>query len=324
MGMFLKFFMYVFLLSKENIELSKEEVISLIPSKYLKLIDNLLIIAPLTSKSIRLVKRLAYTKALYELLFYCKRTELIKQIKNFDWNSIYYKDFCLRTHGKFNESELASLIWKQLKNPKVNLENPNTKIEIFSKDKIYCCRELWVNKEKFNEREPTKRPAQHPTTLKPKLARCLVNLTGAKTGTIVDPFCGSGAILLEAGLMGFKVVGYDIDKNMLEKTKTNLQHYKIKSFRLIEKDATTIKRKFKYIVTDLPYGRSSKLTTNIKILYTKFVKRLKTILIQKAVICFPNSVNYHKIIKESNLNIFKKFDYYIHKSLSKRIIIVTK
>ncbi len=58
----------------------------------------------------------------------------------------------------------------------------------------------------------------------PKLARIMVNLAGCEPGsTIWDPFCGSGTILQEALLLGYKVIGSDIDHRSILETKTNLE-----------------------------------------------------------------------------------------------------
>jgi len=53
----------------------------------------------------------------------------------------------------------------------------------------------------FGKRKPHMRPGFHPSSLNPKLARAFVNLTGIRKGTIVDMFCGTGGILIEAGLI---------------------------------------------------------------------------------------------------------------------------
>ena len=66
----------------------------------------------------------------------------IKKIKDYNWNKVYKKNFCVRLYNsrKFEERELASYIWRRLKKPKVNLTNPCTKIEIYYiKNKFYCC-----------------------------------------------------------------------------------------------------------------------------------------------------------------------------------------
>ena len=45
---------------------------------------------------------------------------------------------------------------------------------------------------------------------------------GASRIRVLDPFCGTGVILQEAALMGYHVLGSDIDSRMVEYTKENL------------------------------------------------------------------------------------------------------
>jgi tRNA G10 N-methylase Trm11 len=60
-------------------------------------------------------------------------------------------------------------------------------------------------------------------TLPPKLARMMINLAGLKEGIIWDPFCGSGTIPMEAAVLGFDILGSDIDENALEYTEKNIE-----------------------------------------------------------------------------------------------------
>ena len=63
-----------------------------------------------------------------------------------------------------------------------------------------------------------------PTSLHPQLARCCVNLTGIKKDeTLLDPFCGTGGILIEAGLMGLNCIGGDISDWVLKKCRENIK-----------------------------------------------------------------------------------------------------
>lgn len=72
------------------------------------------------------------------------------------------------------------------------------------------------------------RPQQSPKlSLAPRLARLLVNLTGAVRGmTLLDPFCGTGTILQEGLMMGLNVVGIDIDLSVAKAAEMNLQWVK--------------------------------------------------------------------------------------------------
>ncbi len=61
--------------------------------------------------------------------------------------------------------------------------------------------------------------------LPPKLARMLVNLARPPiTATLLDPFCGSGTILMEAWLGGYRsLIGSDLDSTAIARTKSNLE-----------------------------------------------------------------------------------------------------
>jgi len=56
-----------------------------------------------------------------------------------------------------------------------------------------------------------------------KLARIMCNLTAQKQGILWDPFCGSGTILMEASMLGFDVLGSDIDVKAIENSDKNIQ-----------------------------------------------------------------------------------------------------
>jgi len=344
---------YIFLLSKEDLKLAKEEILSLFNIKKAKLINNLLF---LDLENIESANRLAYTKKIYKFLFETKKEDLVKKIKEFNWQPIYKDNFCVRVHnmnplavgrgwvGGNIEKKLADHIWQKLSNPKVNLKNPKTSIEFFiSKNKIYATKLVKELKHDFESRKAHKKPELHPTALHPKLARALINLAGAEK-EVMDPFCGAGGILIEAGLIGLKPIGYDLYNIMLKRAKINLDYYKIKNYKLINEDALKIKKKYDYIVTDLPYGLNTSIwikkgnknkkislkqtnkkqrINNLEDFYLKFLKNLKKIMKKKAVIIFPHYVNYKKLIKKANLKLEKEFSQFVHGSLTREIIVLS-
>lgn len=67
--------------------------------------------------------------------------------------------------------------------------------------------------------------------LPPKLAQIMINLgigilphsTYNIPHTIVDPFCGTGTVLMEALLMGYPVIGSDSEERMAEGCKKNIE-----------------------------------------------------------------------------------------------------
>lgn len=84
--------------------------------------------------------------------------------------------------------------------------------------------------------------------LPPKLAQIIINLAISDVKidhkqTLLDPFCGTGVILQEALLMGYSVIGSDIDQRMVDYAITNIDwlisHKKITgNYKIQVKDAT--------------------------------------------------------------------------------------
>ncbi|MBR2753731.1 methyltransferase domain-containing protein [Candidatus Saccharibacteria bacterium] len=76
--------------------------------------------------------------------------------------------------------------------------------------------------------------------LPPKLAQILINLCGVipKDATILDPFCGTGVVLQEALLMGYRAYGTDIDERMVQFSEKNLKYFDFSNYKVELGDAT--------------------------------------------------------------------------------------
>lgn len=96
--------------------------------------------------------------------------------------------------------------------------------------------------------------------LPPKIARSMVNLVplDPKGKTLVDPFCGSGRVLVEAAEIGYKIAGADIVAKQVEDTVDNLSSLRF-SGQIEVLDATHLSTKFSNIdciVTEPFLGKS--------------------------------------------------------------------
>ena len=61
----------------------------------------------------------------------------------------------------------------------------------------------------------------------PRMARTLVNIAGYNRGDIMlDPFCGTGGILIEAHLLGARVIGSDFDPLMVLGSRQNTARFR--------------------------------------------------------------------------------------------------
>ncbi len=89
--------------------------------------------------------------------------------------------------------------------------------------------------------------------LPPKLAQIIINLSTSSVPpnreiTVLDPFCGTGVVLQEAGLMGFTPLGSDLEPRMIEYSKKNLEWLQAQwdtsfDINLISGDATSLEWK---------------------------------------------------------------------------------
>jgi tRNA (guanine10-N2)-dimethyltransferase len=146
----------------------------------------------------------------------------------------------------------------------IDLENPDRELRaLFSAE---TCALGWLHTEAdrgFGDRAPTDRPFFQPGSMDPIDARAVVNLAGARPGTtLLDPMCGTGGLLIEAGLVGADVVGLDAQAKMVRGTRENLAAFLDADFAVARSDATHLPvadGAVGAVVLDAPYGRQSKI-----------------------------------------------------------------
>lgn len=143
----------------------------------------------------------------------------------------------------------------------VDLHSPRTDIRVVVSGAAYAGRVIGaVDRTSFEKRKNRYMPFHCPISLHPKYARALVNLTGVRAGErLLDPFCGTGAILTEASLLGAKAVGTDLSERMIEGARANLGHTGAEAdLRVCDVgEVADVVGKVRAVATDPPYGRST-------------------------------------------------------------------
>ncbi|MBR1939675.1 methyltransferase domain-containing protein [Candidatus Saccharibacteria bacterium] len=116
-------------------------------------------------------------------------------------------------------------------------------IEIIKFDDIFASSIGTQNITAYAKRDQ-QRPARDAFVgmLPPKLAQIIINLatTGAKTGTVLDPFCGTGVVLQEAALMGYSAYGSDLSEKMVKYSQRNLDWLVEKTPKLQKSQAPAV------------------------------------------------------------------------------------
>ncbi|HEY6238871.1 MAG TPA: RsmD family RNA methyltransferase [Thermoplasmata archaeon] len=120
-----------------------------------------------------------------------------------------------------------------------------------------------VDRKSFDARRMPRLPFQRPVSLPPRLGRVAANLAGVRAGhRVVDPFVGTGALLLEAALLGARVTGVDRDDEMVRGALRNFAEVgqTADAFRVSDAaDAFSAPggEGWDAVLTDPPYGRAS-------------------------------------------------------------------
>jgi tRNA (guanine10-N2)-dimethyltransferase len=212
---------------------------------------------------------------------------------------------------------------------RVDLENPDYSIVCFL-DSGLAHIGVQVSRIRFTElfidRLPTRRPAVHPSTLQPDIARCLVNLSRARAGDLLlDLFCGVGGILIEAAMLGCRVVGLDMDLEMLRRAEANLRGYGLVFEGLVRGDArkppfSNIDR----IVTDPPYGRASSTRgVNPVKLIGDFLQGAYDVISRGGYLCFMSPVEFDasKLAEDTGFTILERYTQKVHGNLTREILV---
>ncbi|QSX00730.1 methyltransferase domain-containing protein [Haloterrigena alkaliphila] len=147
-------------------------------------------------------------------------------------------------------------------------------------ERVSVCALGWLAAESvrdFGDRAPTDKPFFQPGSMDPLLARAVANVAGARPGAaILDPMCGTGGGLVEAGLVGADVIGTDAQEKMVRGARENLEHFLEPDdpsptgvargdWHVARGDATRLPLAddaVDGVVFDAPYGRQSKIETH--------------------------------------------------------------
>lgn len=224
---------------------------------------------------------------LSEFAFLNSGTRILKEfetLESLDTKMLPAGSFHVRKRDYTNSDHITeSDIGEALKGTRtISFKNYDFIVKAVKTDQWYLgILEYTKDSKGMNSRRAPLRPFFSPVTIHPKFARFLVNLSRTKPGELIlDPFCGTGGILIEAGLMGRRVTGSDASLEMVKGARLNLKYYSLNGevqhsdFMSVNTDS-----KVDAIATDLPYGKNSELTNyDIDSLYAAVFPRFHDLI----------------------------------------------
>jgi tRNA (guanine10-N2)-dimethyltransferase len=267
----------------------------------------------------QVLRRSAYARICSQELFICDAndqavekavdavdfTGLLAEGETFEVRIRRIKEYAKIDDTMAYERKLGTLILQKAPHAKVNLKHPQkTFFGILTNGKLVFGVKLGeVVPKPFVERRARKKPFFHPSAMNAKLARCMVNLAQAKTGSyVLDPFSGTGSTLIEATLIGCKAVGMDIQRKMAHGTLKNIRHFGLSPEGELIADARVLPfSQIDCLVTDPPYGKSSTvMKSNTKSIVEGVLTAAYPLLGQGKRICIaaPKTLNIVRIAEK--------------------------
>lgn len=339
-----------FLLSGEHKTLPFAELKAILETegivyKEMKILSQVLRLNTATDAVEVVKRRAALTRICCKELFFCKPsfTEIVKAMQHVMLDNLLQPDesFVVRVRrvgeaarnlvGMDLERKLGELIINKIKGTKVNLKQPQKTFfgTITDNNFLFGLKLAEISPTPFMQRRPRKRPFFHPSAMPAKLARCMVNLARPKKGDLlIDPFCGTGSFLIEAGLLDCRVLGFDAKKRMVRGSLRNLKFFNIEYEGLAVADAKYLPLKgVDCIVTDPPYGRSaSTMGHTTKQIIQDFLAISSDRITKRKRICIaaPKMVNVGDMAKTLGLKHVQSHFVYVHRSLTREIAVLEK
>jgi tRNA (guanine10-N2)-dimethyltransferase len=228
------------------------------------------------------------------------------------------------------ERELGEKMLEKVKGIKVNLKSPQkTFLGLLSGGKfLFGLKKAEIRAKGFIKRGGKGKVFTHPAAMTPKLARCMVNLAQPRKGDLVlDPFCGTGSFLLEAGLIGCRVLGFDVLRSMVRGSFRNLFLFDTSPEGLVVADARSLPLcdgTVDSIVTDPPYGTSATtLGLGRREVFEGFLSTAARLVKKGRRICFaaPETVKVREIGERLGFKHVESHFIYIHRSLTREIAV---
>ncbi len=212
------------------------------------------------------------------------------------------------------------------KHGRVDLEQPTIIVRVFQGEKL----QLLLEREATGYRRCLKhhlnqRPRFAPVSLPPRLARAMVNLAlPSGVGKLLDPFCGTGGLLIEADDCDLDASGSDLDGKMIDATRENLRYFGFTA-TVEQGDAAAVVQQIQpaAIVTDPPYGRSSSTAREpLKMLLARFSTACVEALPigGRLVLTLPDPA----LLPQAGFRELYHYEWYVHGSLIRHLLVLEK
>ena len=223
---------------------------------------------------------------------------------------------------------LGHVIKSKFPKSRVDLDRPDIVFQGVVYDDSFFFGYTWgfVQTQRWYPRRPRAKPFFHPSAIYPKFSRALVNLARVKENEILlDPFCGTASLLVEAANTNIVPVGVDVLMKMCRGSVTNLNHLMNPFLGVLNADSMNIPIHTVHgIATDVPYGRCSSTGGRKSAVLMDGCLALAEDLLppgRYACIVHPDSL---PVGRPPGLEVLEEHKVYVHRNLTRVVTILRR
>ncbi len=280
------------------------------------------LIASTTADPDRMETRIAYTRRIGRLVSENEMDEGQMEALRRGTYAIMVFDLRKRGDSKKLISQLADKI-----GGRVSLDSPDVELTVVRAEEDYLAvtrpssmKQGWV------VRKPRARAFFHPSAIFPKFARVLVNFSRVGEGeTFLDPFCGTGSLLLEAAEVGATPLGIDLQPKMTEGSSRNMKKFGQEWLGIVRADSKHMPvARIDAVATDIPYGRvSSTAGSSTGKIFQNLIKESSSIMAvgRRLVVMHPNSLD---VPGHDGFVVEEQHHLPVHKKLTRAITVLRR
>jgi len=330
--------LYAFHLSGEHETIPRSEAIALLEicsSRFsvIRLLDQCLLVEAddLDAKALEL--RLGMTHSVIEVMAVCDANlaALAEVARELELPNKPYRIRARRIkHADLKADQVEREVgrWLLRRGYRADLQNPDVDLKaLITEEKIIFGIEIArPDRSGFEDRRPHLKPFFHPGVLMPRIARALVNIVQARPGErLLDPFAGTGGILVEACLIGIRGLGVDVQRSLICGASANITGLNCNlvlgdAKRLPLHDAT-----IEATVLDIPYGRSAVIRAKSKDeLLKESLAELNRVLKPNKRMAIVADRPIDDYLKDAGFNVIEMHRERVHRSLTRHIFICKK
>ena len=212
---------------------------------------------------------------------------------------------------------------------RVDLVHPDVDFRVIVDDAFHLGRVLvTTERSSMESRKVDRRPFSLPISLHPKYCRAVVNLARVPSrGTVLDPFCGTGGILIEAAGLGLRAVGADVRRTMVVGARASLRSLGATADLLLADAGRGPWRPgaIHGIATDPPYGRAASTRGEPPLrLYDRAFAAFHDVLPPGgfAAVVLPNDAAVEA--GQSHLELIERHALRVHRSLTRHFCVFVR